>query len=174
MFSNAHNTLARFGGLIREMDELLEAQSFAPFASSRQAGWPGVNLWRDGDQLIAEAEIPGFREDDVEVMAVENSLTIRGRRTDAGPQGATPMRVERSLSEFERWLRLPVEVDADAVEATLEHGVLRVTLPIAESARPRRVRVKALEGRPTREALPAGNADSTAAKASTAEATAST
>ncbi len=146
-----------FGSLFRDMDRLFDmttAPKSSLLGSASRAKWPGLNVWRDDDQMVAEAEIPGFRMEDIEVLAGEDSVTIRGHRSESTPEGATPLRIERSVSSFERSFRTPVQIDPDAVEATLENGVLRVMLPIAESARPRRVQIKALTSGPEREALP--------------------
>jgi HSP20 family protein len=135
-----------FDRLSEEMDRLFEATTsmLQPLAQESATAWPGLNIWRQGDSIVAEAEVPGFRMDDVEVLAGESGLTIRGERPDQTPKGATPLRVERGVHRFERTVSLPVEIDAERVEATLNNGVLRVTLPIAESALPRRIEVKAL------------------------------
>jgi len=135
--------------LTRQMDRLFQA----PAQSAPQ---PGVNIWRTGDSVVAEAEIPGFKLDDVEVTATDDTVTIRGRRAPA-PENAAAIRVERLITSFERSFQLPMQINAEAVEATLTDGVLRVTLPIAEAARPRRVAVKAIgPGDQARAALPEG------------------
>jgi HSP20 family protein len=147
-----------FGWLSREMDRLFDAAGLQdPSAlAGRSVRWPGLNIWREGDTIVAEAEIPGYRPEDIEVTATEDTLTIRGQRQTAMPEQVTPLRTERSVSRFERSVRLPVEVEADGIEATLADGVLRVTMPVAEAARPRRVQVRQFASGPSREALPAG------------------
>jgi len=150
----------RLDRLSREMDRLLEAA--APMLGNignigavsglghdrpatlgpRPAGAPAINAWRDGSSLFIEAEIPGFRLEDLEVDAAAGALTIRGRRAEARPEGASAIRVERTATSFERSIALPVDVDADRAEASLRNGVLRVTLPIAETARPKRIAIR--------------------------------
>ena len=141
---------APIGSLAREMDRLFDG-------ATRTHVWPALNVWRDRDDLVVEAEIPGFRL--LEVLATEDTLTLRGERTVGRPQNATALRLERSVNRFERSLRLPVEIDADRVTASLDDGVLRITLPVAEAARPRRVTVTSI-GSGARAELPASeNAD---------------
>jgi HSP20 family protein len=150
------NTLFRpvepFAQISREMDRILAASPARP----APANWPGLNLWRDAEAIVAEAEVPGFRAQDVEVTVTDDTLTVRGTRSAGVPENAVAIRVERSVSRFERSVRLPAPVDADAVSATLTDGVLRVTMPLAAAARPRRIEVRALDGAARREALPSG------------------
>jgi len=141
--------------LSQDWDRLFDTAAPAQMASASSRGWPGMNMWRAGDNIVAEAEIPGFRMEDIEVLANEHTLTLRGQRQNSAPDNATALRLERSVSRFERSLRLPLEINPDQVRATLANGVLRVTLPIAEAARPKRIQIQALGSHPTREALPA-------------------
>lgn len=142
----------------REMDRLFEATGPAinrvlgePEAGGGQL--PGMNLWREGDDIIAELELPGFRMDDLEVYATSDSLNVRGRRDAGRPEDAAPLRIERSISSFERSVELPVSVDPDRTDASLRDGVLRITLPVAEVARRRRIEVRP-QGGATNTALP--------------------
>jgi HSP20 family protein len=120
--------------LSRQMDRLLSAAGVP--------SWPGINIWRNGDTIVAEAEIPGFKLEDVEVLATEDTLTLRGRRTAVNPENATAMRTERLTTKFDRTIQFPLQVQPDAVQATLADGVLRVTLPVAAAALPRKVTIK--------------------------------
>ncbi|RMH12576.1 MAG: Hsp20/alpha crystallin family protein [Planctomycetota bacterium] len=150
-----------FGELVRDVDRLFDAMTSRAPMSSRP--WPGMNVWRDGDNIVAEAEIPGFTMDDIEVFATEDVLTIRGQRHSSTPEHATPLRLERCVNSFERSLRLPVEIDPDHVQATLVNGVLRVTLPVCEAARPRRVKIQALNPTEAHDVLPASSEQEVAA-----------
>ena len=130
--------------LRREMDRLLggfvgNVGELAWPVTGR--GHPTVNVWETGDALKLELELPGVESDQIELSVVGDELSIKVDRPDAEPQGATYHRRERSVGTFARVVRLPVEVDADRVEADLRHGVLSITLPKAEGARPRQIRV---------------------------------
>jgi len=106
------------------------------------AGYPGLNLWEDGDAARVEAELPGLGMDDVEIYVTGNELRIEGeRKFAAAPGQAAYRRRERAAGRFSRTLTLPWEVDADKVEAKLHNGVLTVTLPKCESCKPRKVKV---------------------------------
>jgi HSP20 family protein len=132
------------GGLTRlqgEMDRLFghwvgEPRALAP-------SFPLVNVWEDAEAFRVEAELPGLRQEDLQVAVTQrNVVTISGERRleDAG-NGAWHRR-ERGFGRFQRVLSLPAPVEADKVEAKLENGVLQLVLPKAEEAKPRRIAVK--------------------------------
>lgn len=132
--------------LSRFQDEMDRA-----FASLTDKGaWPGLansypllNLWEDDHNYYAEAELPGMPLDALEIFVAQgNQLTIEGERKPAEAAG-TWHRQERGFGRFSRTIGLPSDVDADKVEAKLDQGILRVTLPKSEKARPRRIAVKA-------------------------------
>lgn len=132
-----------FGSLASEMERLFNLTGGPAGGEPRAGLWPGMNVWRSTDELVVETEIPGFRREDIEVLATEDTLTVRGRREPTAPEGAAALRIERSIDRFERSVRLPVVVDPNGVSASVTDGVLRIALPIGEAARPRRVEVGA-------------------------------
>ena len=106
-------------------------------------GYPAVNVWDDADQVFVEAELPGLNLKDLEIYVTGgNQLTIKGERKPPVPEKGVWHRQERSFGKFSRSLTLPFNVDADKVNARFENGVLLVTLPKHESARPRKIVVK--------------------------------
>lgn len=111
----------------------------APFGET----FPALNVWESGDALFVEAELPGLSQDDLELEIVSGELTIKGQRPDVKQQGESYHRQERGTGSFTRRLRLPVDVDASKVEASLQHGVLAIRLPKAEAAMPRKIAVNA-------------------------------
>ena len=132
------------GRLRCEMDRLLNGF----LGSTGELSWPmsgrgrpAVNVWETEDSLKVELELPGLKSDDVHLSVVGEELSIKVDRPDVQQTGVTYHRRERGVGSFARVLRLPVEVDADRVEAELRHGVLTITLPKAESARPRKIEV---------------------------------
>lgn len=112
--------------------------------------WPGLansypllTLWEDDRCYYAEAELPGMPLDCLEIFVAQGSqLTIQGERKSTEVAG-TWHRQERGFGKFTRTIALPSEVNADKVEARMEQGILRVTLPKSEKARARRIAVKA-------------------------------
>lgn len=126
--------------LRREMEDLFNNVGL-DFSSGRN--YPPLNVWSAHDAIMVEAELPGVKGEDLEILAVGNELTIRGRRRPIEGEKLNYHRQERGMAEFSRVIALPVEVDADRIDARLQDGVLTLTLPKAESARPRQVKVKA-------------------------------
>lgn len=108
------------------------------------AGFPALNVWEDGNELHVEAELPGQDLKDVEIfVSGGNQLTIKGERKANLPEKSVWHRQERVFGSFNRSLTLPFPVDADKVDARLENGVLHIQLTKHESARPRKIPVKA-------------------------------
>lgn len=103
--------------------------------------FPALNVWEQGDELYAEAEIPGLKGEDLDITVVGNELTIKGQRQEAPIDGSVFHRRERGAGAFTRVVRLPAEIDASKVQATLHDGVLTLKLPKAESAKARKIQV---------------------------------
>jgi HSP20 family protein len=106
--------------------------------------FPALNAWEENEQLCVEAEVPGLDLKDLEIYVTGgNQLTIKGERRPVLPEKGVWHRQERAYGKFARTLNLPYAVDADKVEARLENGVLLIKLAKHESARPRKIPVKA-------------------------------
>ena len=134
-----------FEELRREMTRLLDnfGVGLSRGALMGRAAYPALNVWDAGDAVCVEAEVPGIKKDDLEILAAGNELTIKGRRMPLEGENLVYHRQERPTGEFTRVLTLPVEVDADRVEAVVDNGVLTIRLPKAEAAKPRKITVKA-------------------------------
>lgn len=104
--------------------------------------FPPLNIWENDECLFAEAELPGLKMEDIEVEVLGDELTIKGRFPRPEARDETFHRRERACGEFARTVRLPVEIDADKVEASLRDGILTITLPKSAAARPRKIEVK--------------------------------
>jgi HSP20 family protein len=104
---------------------------------------PLLNVWEDEHSLYAEADLPDLNVEKLEVFVTEgNQLTVQGERKAPEVEGAVWHRQERPFGQFMRVLTLPSLVDADRVEATYANGVLKVSLPKSEAAKPRKITVK--------------------------------
>ena len=103
--------------------------------------FPALNVWEDGDNVYAEAELPGFAIDDLELSATHNLLTIKGKREVQYDDNVTVLRSERASGEFERTIELPQDVETEKVEASLTNGILRITMPKASAARKRQIKI---------------------------------
>lgn len=128
----------------REMNHLLNSfLDGTPFMTSTPRVFPPVNVWEDAENVFAEAELPGLAMSDLEVLVVGNELTIKGRRGSQGEANVSYHRRERGTGEFARVLTLPTAVNQEEVVAALKDGVLTITLPKAEAAKPRKIQIKA-------------------------------
>ena len=103
---------------------------------------PALNVWEEGDTLKVAVEIPGVKFEDVDVAFDKGELTIKGEKKVELQESATLHRRERLSGSFTRTMTVPWEIKADQVSAELKDGVLTVTLPRAEAAKPRKVVVK--------------------------------
>jgi HSP20 family protein len=101
-----------------------------------------VNLWADEHNLYAEFDLPDVDPAKLEVTVTEGTkLSIAGDRAAPDEAGAVWVRQERPFGAFSREVTLPVLVDADKVQANYENGVLKLTLPKSEAAKPRKITV---------------------------------
>ena len=117
-------------------------RAFLPGRAARL--YPLVNLYDDGAAFTVEALAPGVDPAGLDVTVAGTTLTIAGEKP--GPAGVPPERIhrsERAAGRFVRTVELPTEVDADGVSAQYRNGLLLVSVPRAESAKPRRVAVQA-------------------------------
>lgn len=114
----------------------------SPSAFSSVDEYPPLNMFANDESLVVEAELPGLTMNDVEVLVADDELTLKGR-FGARQEGVTYHRSERGHGSFSRTVRLPFAVNADKVAAALRDGILTVTLPKAESAKPRKIEVRA-------------------------------
>jgi len=103
---------------------------------------PPVDIAEDKDRITLTAELPGFREDQVDVQMEGGVLTIRGeRKFEEEKEGRNFHRVERSYGQFLRSFTLPINVDRDQVRASFANGLLEIQMPKREEARPRQIKV---------------------------------
>jgi HSP20 family protein len=132
----------------REFDRL--AQQFfgtqAPGTWSRPTSMP-MDAYRDGDQYVVVFDLPGISPDAIELNVERNVLTVKAERRPVELADGAEMQVsERPLGVFSRQLFLGETLDAERIEASYEAGVLRLTIPIAEQAKPRKIAVSASGG----------------------------
>jgi HSP20 family protein len=105
--------------------------------------YPPLNLWGDDDNLYVEAELPGFELSDLEIyVSGERQLSIKGERKPPEHEGGTWHRQERGFGSFSRMIELPEAVNAEGVSAKFSDGVLTLTMPKREEAKPRRIEVQ--------------------------------
>ena len=128
------------------MDRLLEEAFVSPRGLAGQlggAGGPALNAYEEGDQFVVETQLPGMKPEDIQVSIEQGVLTIQGQtKAEEERKERSYLIREHRTGRFSRSVRLPETVDPDAVQATYEDGVLRLTLPKAERARARRIQIE--------------------------------
>ncbi len=113
---------------------------------------PPMDLVEAEDHFVLSADLPGLTEADVSIEVVDDVLTISGeRKLERETSRDGYVRMERGFGSFSRSLTLPEGIDADAVAASFEHGVLEVRIPKPEQRKPRRVAIKVGDSAPALE-----------------------
>jgi HSP20 family protein len=107
--------------------------------AARPAVMP-IDAWRDGDQFIVELDLPGVKTDSLDLDVERNVLTVRAERPGLD-QSREMLAAERPRGVFSRQLFLGDNLDTDKIDANYHDGVLRLTIPIAEKAKPRRIQI---------------------------------
>ena len=102
---------------------------------------PKTNLYEDGDTFEIRAEVPGLDKEDLNVKIQGNYLEISGVRNPDSPQGYSTHRTERGSTSFSRSFTLPADVDVDKAQANIKDGILYLTLPKSEAAKPKQITV---------------------------------
>lgn len=143
------NLIKEMETLHREMDRIFRGAGFGPtFEAAFLPGigtrcYPRINLREQQDAYVVEALLPGVDAKAIEMSLTGNTLTLSGERKEPEvSKGETWHRRERGAGKFMRAVELPGEIDAARVAAEYKNGVLSVSLPKAEAARPRLIPVK--------------------------------
>ena len=130
-------------GFGREVDRLFDHfWGGVPTGDGTESTWsPSVDVTEAEDDIVVTAELPGVKSEDVKVTVDDNVLTIEGEKKKESESGeGRAHRLERSYGCFVRSFRLPA-VDADNVSASYSEGVLKVSLPKPETAKPKQISV---------------------------------
>jgi HSP20 family protein len=121
----------------RELDRLTQ-QVFG--TATRPAVMP-MDAWRDGDEFVVEFDLPGVHAQDVDLGVERNVLTVKAERPISDGKDTEMIAAERPRGVFSRQLFLGDNLDTDRVRAEYDAGVLRLTIPIAEKAKPHKIEI---------------------------------
>ena len=112
-------------------------------ASNLLSGWtPALDLYEDKDNLYVKMELPGMKREEIDVSLHESSLSVSGeRKSEQKHEDAEVYRAERFFGRFQRTVTLPTPVAADKVKAHYQDGILTITLPKTEEAKPKHIDV---------------------------------
>jgi len=138
---------------LRDMNRLFNT-FFEPSTGAVMRRWsPAMDLVETEDNYVLRADLPGVSEGDVKIELDDNVLTISGERKSAHKEAKEGYyRVERAYGSFSRTLTLPEGVDADAISASFDRGVLEVRVPKPEQRKPRKVEISVGGSEPAIEA----------------------
>jgi HSP20 family protein len=130
---------------LRLLNSLFDTPTFPQSASRR---WiPAIDLVETEGEFVLRADLPGLSEQDVSIELEDNVLTLSGeRKSEHEERKQGYYRVERSSGSFRRTLTLPEGVDAEAVKATFDRGVLEIRVPKPEQRKPRKVQINVAGG----------------------------
>ena len=137
-------SFGRLSDLRDEIDRLFESPlSELTRTSQLLSGWtPALDVYEDKDNFVVKAELPGMKKEDIEVSLHDGSLSISGeRKAETKHEDAEVYRAERFFGRFQRTVTLPTAVAADKVKAAYKDGVLTITLPKTEEAKPKQIDV---------------------------------
>lgn len=142
--------LPEMTSMARRLNRLLDEAFQTPMWSREDSGsvtsaWlPAVDVFEEKDAVRIMAELPGVKADEVKISLENNVLTIRGEKRQVAEERTERVhRYERCYGTFERSFTVPTTIDADHIKAAYEDGVLTLTLPKVEKAKPRQISVEA-------------------------------
>jgi HSP20 family protein len=137
---------------LRDFDRLAQ-QLFG--TAARPVAMP-MDAYREGDRFIIRFDMPGTDRDSIDLTVEQNVLTVRAERPDVPSDGAEIIVAERPSGTFTRQLFLGETLDADDLSADYTAGVLTLSIPVRESAKPRKIEVTTND-RPALDVTPASN-----------------
>jgi len=128
-------------GLQRELEARFASDWLHDLTTSR-GPFPPINVFQQGDNILAIMELPGINKDDLQIEAKANTIRVSGKKNVDYSDEASVHRRERVSGEFDRTLSLPVELDPNGIKAEYRDGLLALFLPRAESDKARSIEVK--------------------------------
>ncbi len=113
--------------------------------SATERGWmPPIEMYEKNDKFMVKVELPGMKKEDIEISVVGDMLTIKGeRKAEEEVKEDDYYFCERSYGSFQRSVTLPSAVDSKSIEAKFSDGILEVSLPKLQEAKPKKVEIKA-------------------------------
>lgn len=135
-----------FQALQDRINRIFQDTSMSRFAGEDAlAAWtPLCDIYEEGENILVKAELPGVEKNDIDVQVENNVLTLRGeRKREKEVKSENLYRTERFYGSFTRSFTLPVSVNTEKIHAEYKDGVLHVTLPKVDEAKPRKIKVLA-------------------------------
>ena len=136
-FADPFDTLDR---LQKALEARLTSDWLQDMTTSR-GPYPPINVFQQGDDILAIIELPGIDKNDLQIQAKDNTIRISGQKAIIYPEGVSVHRRERISGEFDRTLSIPVQLNVDGIKAEYRDGILALFLPRAESDKPRTIAI---------------------------------
>ena len=124
------------------MDRLFDDAFTRPMGTNGVSTVPAIDLYQTDDEVVVKAALPGLKADDVQITVANDVLTLRGevKWENAHKEAIYHIREQR-YGSFERSIALPIDVQTDKAQADFQNGVLTITLPKAESVKPKTINI---------------------------------
>jgi HSP20 family protein len=132
-----------FDPFFRDFDRLTQQLLGNATGTAAHPAVMPMDAWRDGDQFVVELDLPGIEPDSLDINVEHDVLTVRAERTAVAQDGRQWLASERPYGVFSRRIMLGTSVDTDNITADYTDGVLRLTIPVAEHAKPRKIAIAA-------------------------------
>ncbi|MBT9139225.1 MAG: Spore protein SP21 [Syntrophomonadaceae bacterium] len=134
----------------KDMDRLFE-EFFSPI-TRRRRGWlkpemgvivPNIEMYDRKDEIVVKAELPGVAKEDIDLTITKDSLTLKGEaKREEEIKEEDYYACEMSYGSFTRTIALPAEVDSEKAKASFKNGVIEITLPKREAAKPKEIKIE--------------------------------
>ena len=127
-----------------DLQRALEARLDSDWLHGTTAGtgaFPPINVFQQGDNLLAILEVPGVDKSALEIQVKDNAIRVSGKKAFTYPEGVSLHRRERLSGSFDRTLTVPMQINADGIKAEYRDGVLALFIPRAEADKPRTVAI---------------------------------
>jgi HSP20 family protein len=125
--------------------QALENRQLSDWLGTSTAGmgsYPPINVFQQGDDLVAIIELPGVNKADLNIQAKEDTIRISGRKSIDYPENVSLHRRERLSGAFDRTLVVPMQIDPDAIKAEYNNGLLALFIPRSEQDKPRTIEIR--------------------------------
>ena len=126
---------------LQEALDAFRASSWLQSGPSGGGSYPPLNVFRKGDDFVLIAEVPGINRADLDLQVKGRTIRLSGTKAVKFPEKTSVHRRERLAGRFDRSVTLPVEINAEAVKAECQDGILAVSLPRAEQDKPRSIKI---------------------------------
>ncbi|MGE5222491.1 MAG: Hsp20/alpha crystallin family protein [Omnitrophica WOR_2 bacterium] len=134
--------------LRRDIDRMFDEAFYYPMGFTQNWAYPAIDMYQDDQNVVVKAYVPDVNPDDLDVSITGRTLTLHGEFNKENKKEDRNYHIrEMASGSFSRSITLPVMVDIDHAQASCENGVLTLTLPKTEDAKPKNIPVKQIKGK---------------------------